>query len=82
MRPAEPLKSFYDGAFRIAIETQTPVKPVLFLDNYSLMNYQYPAQFKTRRSRAVFLEEISPEGYSLQQIRILNKKYSSIMAEK
>ncbi len=27
----EPLKEFYDGAFRVAIETQTPVKPVLFL---------------------------------------------------
>src|ERR1700730_5391429 len=33
------LKSFYDGAFRIAIETQTPVKPVLFLDNYTIMNH-------------------------------------------
>jgi len=25
-----PLKDFYDGAFRVAIETQTPVKPVLW----------------------------------------------------
>ena len=25
----QPLKEFYDGAFRVAIETQTPVKPVL-----------------------------------------------------
>ena len=30
----EPLKDFYDGAFRIAIETQTPIKPILFLDTY------------------------------------------------
>jgi 1-acyl-sn-glycerol-3-phosphate acyltransferase len=29
-----PLKDFYDGAFRIAIETKTAVKPVLFLDAY------------------------------------------------
>ena len=28
----KPLKDFYDGAFRIAIETQTPIKPMLFLD--------------------------------------------------
>ncbi|MBP7314016.1 MAG: 1-acyl-sn-glycerol-3-phosphate acyltransferase, partial [Chitinophagaceae bacterium] len=29
-----PLKEFYDGAFRLAIETQTPIKPVLYLDAY------------------------------------------------
>src|SRR5690606_10156480 len=34
-----PLKDFYDGAFRLAIETQTPVKPVLFLDTYRRMPY-------------------------------------------
>jgi len=27
---ALPLKNFYDGAFRLAIETQTPIKPLLF----------------------------------------------------
>ncbi len=32
----QPLKEFYDGAFRIAIETQTPIKPMLFLDAYDL----------------------------------------------
>jgi 1-acyl-sn-glycerol-3-phosphate acyltransferase len=36
----QPLKGFYDGAFRVAIETQTPVKPVLFLDAYSRMHYK------------------------------------------
>src|SRR6266705_429863 len=35
-----PLKEFYNGAFRVAIETQTPVKPVLFLDTYARMHYQ------------------------------------------
>lgn len=35
-----PLKDFYDGAFRLAIETQTPVKPVLFLDTYDRMSYK------------------------------------------
>jgi 1-acyl-sn-glycerol-3-phosphate acyltransferase len=35
-----PLKSFYSGAFRVAIETQTPLKPVLFLDTYNRMHHQ------------------------------------------
>ncbi|HQX97198.1 MAG TPA: lysophospholipid acyltransferase family protein, partial [Chitinophagaceae bacterium] len=35
-----PLKEFYDGAFRLAIETQTPIKPVLYLDAYRRMPYE------------------------------------------
>ena len=75
----KPLKSFYDGAFRIAVETQTPVKPVLFLDNYNLLNHHELLSLKHGKSRAVFLEEISPEGYSLQQISLFKKKVYEIM---
>jgi 1-acyl-sn-glycerol-3-phosphate acyltransferase len=34
-----PLKEFYDGAFRIAIETETPIKPILFLDTVDRLHY-------------------------------------------
>jgi len=77
-----PLKAFYDGAFRIAIETQTPVKPVLFLDNYTIMNYKSLLGLKHAKSRAVFLEEISPEGYTLKQISLYKKKVFDQMEEK
>jgi 1-acyl-sn-glycerol-3-phosphate acyltransferase len=78
----KPLKAFYDGAFRIAIETQTSVKPVLFLDNYNLLNYHELLSLKRGKSRAVFLEEISPEGYSLQQIALFKQKVFTIMENK
>jgi len=78
----KPLKAFYDGAFRIAIETQTSVKPVLFLDNYNLLNYHELLSLKHGKSRAVFLEEISPEGYSLQQIALFKQKVFTIMENK
>lgn len=78
----KPLKSFYDGAFRIAIETQTPVKPVLFLDNYSLLNHHELLSLKYGKSRAVFLEEISPDGYSLHQIALFKHKVFEIMESK
>ncbi len=77
-----PLKTFYDGAFRIAIETQTPIKPVLFLDNYTIMNYKSLLGLKHAKSRAVFLEEISPEGYTLRQISLYKKKVFDQMEEK
>jgi 1-acyl-sn-glycerol-3-phosphate acyltransferase len=76
------LKSFYDGAFRIAIETGTSVKPVLFLDNDHLMNHGSLFSLKHGKSRAVFLEEISPEGYSLQQIPAFKQKVFNIMESK
>jgi 1-acyl-sn-glycerol-3-phosphate acyltransferase len=78
----KPLKSFYDGAFRIAIETQTPVKPILFLDDYDLMNYRSGLRLKHGRSRAVFLEEISPDGYTLREISIFKQKVYDIMEAK
>ena len=76
------LKSFYDGAFRIAIETQTPIKPVLFLDNYDLLNNRELLGLKHGKSRAVFLEEISPEGFNLKQISLFKQKVYTIMENK
>jgi 1-acyl-sn-glycerol-3-phosphate acyltransferase len=78
----KPLKAFYDGAFRIAIETQTPVKPILFLDNFSLMDYRSLLSLKHGRSRAVFLEEIPPDGYSLKDISRYKQKVFEIMETK
>ena len=76
------LKSFYDGAFRISIETQTPIKPVLFLDNYNLLNHHELLSLKHGRSRAVFLDEISPEGFNLKQIPLFKQKVYTIMENK
>jgi 1-acyl-sn-glycerol-3-phosphate acyltransferase len=74
-----PLKDFYDGAFRIAIETQTPIKPVLFLDTYNRMNYKAILSLTPGRSRAVFLEEISTENFSLDDLPVLkNKVYAQM----
>jgi 1-acyl-sn-glycerol-3-phosphate acyltransferase len=77
-----PLKSFYDGAFRIAIETQTSVKPVLFLDNHALMDYRSLLSLRPGKSRAVFLEEISPEGYNIRQVTQFREKVFSVMETK
>lgn len=77
-----PLKDFYDGAFRVAIETQTPVKPVLFLDAYRRMPYESLFHMTPGRSRIVYLEEIPVEGYSLKDCTGLKEKVYSIMEKK
>jgi 1-acyl-sn-glycerol-3-phosphate acyltransferase len=76
-----PLKDFFDGAFRIAIETQTPVKPVLFLDAYDRMHYRSILTLNPGPSRSVFLDEISVEGYSSKDIQVLKAKVFAAMEE-
>ncbi len=78
----QPLKTFYDGAFRIAIETQTPVKPVLFLDTYSRLHYHSIFNLTPGKSRSVFLEEIPVAGLTLADVSALKEKTRDIMEKK
>ncbi len=76
-----PLKEFYDGAFKIAIETQTPVKPILFLDTYDRLNYRTVFSLTPGRSRSVFLAEIKVEGLSAKDVPFLKQKVYTAMEE-
>ncbi|MFT3680641.1 MAG: lysophospholipid acyltransferase family protein [Ferruginibacter sp.] len=77
-----PLKEFYDGAFRIAIETQTPIKPILLLDCYDRLSYKSIFSLTPGRSRAVYLPEISVEGLTANDIPALKQKVYELMEEK
>ncbi|MBS1600737.1 MAG: 1-acyl-sn-glycerol-3-phosphate acyltransferase [Bacteroidetes bacterium] len=78
----QPLKDFYDGAFRIAIETKTPIRPILFLDTYDRMNYKSIFSLTPGRSRSVFLDEVSAEEYSLSEVALLKNKVYAQMEKK
>jgi 1-acyl-sn-glycerol-3-phosphate acyltransferase len=77
-----PLKEFYDGAFRVAIETQTPVKPVLFLDAYRRMNYKSLFSMKPGQSRILYLDEIPVAGYTCNDVEKLKQEVYQIMERK
>lgn len=77
-----PLKDFYDGAFRVAIETQTPVKPVLFLDAYRRMPYQSLFLLTPGQNRIVYLDEIPVDGYTVSDVAKLKDNIYRIMEEK
>ena len=78
----KPLKDFYDGAFKIAIETQTPIKPVLFLDAYDRMGYESIFSIKPGKSRSVYLEAITVEGLTIEDVDFLKAKVYKLMEEK
>jgi 1-acyl-sn-glycerol-3-phosphate acyltransferase len=78
----KPLKEFYDGAFKIAIETQTPIKPILFLDAYDRMNYESAFSIKPGTSRTVYLKEVSVDGLTLEDVDFLRDQVYKMMEEK
>jgi len=77
-----PLKSFYSGAFRVAIETQTPLKPVLFLDTYNRMHHQNIFSLNPGKCRIVFLDEIPVAGLRISDTEDLKWKVYEIMERK
>ncbi|HWJ02380.1 MAG TPA: lysophospholipid acyltransferase family protein [Verrucomicrobiae bacterium] len=79
---SKPLKHFYDGAFKVAIETGTPLKPVLLLDAYDRMHYGSPFSLNPGRSRAVFLKEVSTDGLTVQDTAALKQKVYDLMEKK
>ncbi len=78
----KPLKEFYDGAFRIAIETQTPVKPVLFLDANERLNNKSIFSLNPGRCRIVYLEEIPVGDFTINDIVLLKEKVFHTMEDK
>jgi len=77
-----PLKEFYDGAFRVAIETQTPIKPVLVLDAYSRMNYESIFSLNPGRCQIVYLDEIPVNDLTMKDVGKLKEKVYVIMESK
>ncbi len=78
----QPLKEFYDGAFRVAIETQIPIKPVLFLDTYSRLSYMSIFSLTPGKCRAAYLDEVSVQGLTMADAQKLKEKVFSIMETK
>lgn len=77
----KPLKEFYNGAFKIAIETHKPIKPVLFLDTYDRLNYKSIFSLNPGKCRAVYLPETITEGLRMEDLESLKEKIYAQMEE-
>lgn len=76
-----PLKNFYDGAFRIAIETQKPILPILFLDTYDRLNYESIFSLNPGKCRSVYLSRTNTEGLTIEDLPVLKEKIFEQMEE-
>jgi len=77
----KPLKDFYDGAFKVALETQTPIMPILFLDVYDRLNYSSVFSLNPGKCRIVYLEEVLVEGLTIDDVKMLKEKVYKKMEE-
>ncbi len=77
-----PLKEFFDGAFRIAIETQTPIRPILFLDSYQRLHHGSIFSLNPGRSRCVFLDPVPVINYTMHDMPKLKQQVYELMEAK
>jgi len=69
----EPLKRFYDGAFRLALKTGTAIRPLVFVDSLQRMHYRSIFTIWPGVCRVVFLREIDVHHYSAEDSALLKK---------
>jgi len=78
----KPLKDFYDGAFRTAIEMQIPIKPILFIDNTKRLHWKSIFTLTPGVSRCVYLDEVSVNAYHTKQdVQLLKQKVHAMMEQ-
>jgi 1-acyl-sn-glycerol-3-phosphate acyltransferase len=66
-----PLKAFYNGAFKLAIEMKVPIQPVLMIDSIDRMHYDSLFSLTPGKNRVVYLETIEVENYTMDQMEQL-----------
>jgi 1-acyl-sn-glycerol-3-phosphate acyltransferase len=74
-----PLKEFYDGAFRIALETNTPIQPVIFPDSVKRLAPDSVFSLSPGMSRAVYLPMVPVEHLGEQDLASLRQTVYQLM---
>jgi 1-acyl-sn-glycerol-3-phosphate acyltransferase len=77
----KPLKDFYDGAFRLSINTQTPILPMVFPDTVNRWHYSAWWKLTPGRNRIVYLSPIETIGLTMADLPALKQKAYNTMEE-
>jgi 1-acyl-sn-glycerol-3-phosphate acyltransferase len=81
MTEAQPLKSFFNGAFKLAIEMQVPIQPLLMIDSLDRLHFESLFSLTPGQNRVVYLKSIDVTGYTLEDVEVLKEKVYQIMEE-
>lgn len=77
----KPLADFYDGAFRIAIETQTTLMPFVTISNRRLLPRVEPLKAHPGIITTVFITPVDVKGLQLDDLPQLKEKVFRLMEE-
>jgi len=85
-RTNEPLKKFYDGAFKLAVETKTAVIPTLIFNTKKALPVNKPFYFLPHKLEMHFLEPITPGTNTVDQLKekvfaIMKDYYTSVISK-
>ena len=70
-KTSAPLKSFYDGAFKLAIDTQKPIIPVVLLNTKKILP-AYPVMcLRPGKIQMDILTPIASEGHTIESLKKL-----------
>lgn len=78
-RTDEALADFYDGAFRMAIETQTDIVPMVILNTRKLFPRSNPLNIKPGMITCVFGEPVQVKGLQTDDMEDLKAQTRKIM---
>lgn len=81
MTEERPLKNFYNGAFKLAIEMQVPIQPILLVDAVDRMHYSSVFTLTPGKNRVVYLPTVKVNEYTMEDIEILKDKVYQMMDE-
>ena len=79
MTEEKPLKDFYNGAFKLAIEMQVPIQPVLMVDSVDRMHFSSIFSLSPGLCRVVYLPTVYVDNYSLDDLEILKQQVHQMM---
>lgn len=78
-RTNQPLKPFYDGAFKLAVDTQKSIIPCVMIGTNKAMPINKTFYLLPHKLEMYFLEPVSPENIDTKS---LNSKVYDIMKNK
>lgn len=80
-KTGQPLSEFYDGAFRIAIETQTTLMPFVMINNRELLPRISPLKAHPGLIKTIFITPVNVKGLTLDDLPVLKQKVYDLMEE-
>ena len=77
-RTDQPLQPFYDGAFRIALQTETAIAPIMILNAGKLMA---PSSLSVRpgKIKVLFADPIEVKGLTMEDLPELKRRTREVM---